>query len=73
VLTSTEGSLPEVAGDAALLVDPYDSSSIRRGIVALDQDEDLRTELMQRGARQAARFSPEAYKARLAELYRPFS
>ena len=72
VLSSTEGSLPEVAGDAALLVDPYDPLAIRRGIVALDQDADLRAELIRRGALQAAKYSPAAYRMRLAELYQPF-
>jgi glycosyltransferase involved in cell wall biosynthesis len=72
VLTSTEGSLPEIAGDAAVLVDPYDAGAIRRGIVALDQDADLRAELVRRGLAQAAKFSPEAYRARLADLYSRF-
>lgn len=72
VLTSTEGSLPEIAGDAALIVDPYDVQAIRRGVVALDRDADLRAELVRRGVEQAAKFSLQAYQARLAELYRPF-
>jgi len=72
VLASTEGSLPEIAGDAALLVDPYDVQTIRRGIVALDADADLRAELVRRGTVQAGKYSPEAYKARLSDLYRPF-
>jgi glycosyltransferase involved in cell wall biosynthesis len=73
VLTSTEGSLGEIAGDAAQLVDPYDTQAIRRAIVALDRDGDLRTELIARGEAQAAKFSVEAYNSRLADLYRPFS
>jgi glycosyltransferase involved in cell wall biosynthesis len=73
VVASTEGSLPEIAGDAALLVDPYDSQAIRRAIMALDGDADLRADLTARGLRQAEKYSPEAYKARLAELYRPFT
>ena len=69
VLTSTAGSLPEVAGDAALLADPYDAFSISSAIRALDSDEGLRAELIDKGVRQAAKFSPEAYRARLVELY----
>ncbi|MGQ2972461.1 glycosyltransferase family 4 protein [Brevundimonas mediterranea] len=68
-LTSTGGALPEVAGDAALIVDPYDVPSITRGIQALDADEALRTELVAKGLLQAARFTPEAYQQRLSELY----
>ncbi len=73
VLTSMEGSLPEVAGDAALLVDAYDSQAIRRAIVALDADASLRSDLSARGLKRAAVYSPEAYAERLAELYKPFA
>jgi glycosyltransferase involved in cell wall biosynthesis len=69
VITSTGGSLPEVAGDAALMVDPYDASAICSAIMALDSDEGLRKELVEKGVRQAAKFGPEPYKAKLAELY----
>ena len=72
VLTSSEGSLPEVAGDAAVLVDPYEVEAIRRGIRELDADEALRDDLSARGRLQAAKFSPERYRERLAEAYRPF-
>lgn len=69
VLTSTGGSLPEVAGDAAYSVDPYDVPAITRGIRALDADAGLRDALIEKGRAQAAKFSPEAYQARLRELY----
>ena len=70
VLTSTTGACPEIAGDAALLVDPYDTRAIKRGIQALDSDEALRDELSRRGRVQAAKFSPQAYEQRLDDLYR---
>lgn len=70
VLTSTGGSLPEVAGDAAVIIDPYDVQSITRGIQSLDQDEGLRAALVQKGQTQAAKFSSEAYQTRLRDLYR---
>ena len=69
VLTSTGGSLPEVAGEAALSVDPYDTIAITKGIQALDQDDALRDELVVRGVAQAAKFSPAAYQDRLRGLY----
>lgn len=69
VLTSTGGSLPEVAGDAAVSVDPYDVQAMTRGLQALDADEGLRTELVQRGIVQAGRFTPQAYQERLSTLY----
>ena len=69
VLTSTEGSLPEVAGDAALLVDPYDSRAIGDAIKALDGDAALRDDLSARGLRRAAFFSQTAYQERLRSMY----
>ena len=69
VLTSTAGSLPEIAGDAALLVDPYDVDEIRNGIIELDRNSDLRSHLTDRGINQAAKFSPKIYESRLNDLY----
>ena len=57
VLTSNTTSLPEVAGDAALLVDPDSVESITLGIDALCKDTALRQELCTRGLLQAAKFS----------------
>jgi glycosyltransferase involved in cell wall biosynthesis len=73
VISSTEGALPEIAGDAALLVDPYDALALRRAIMAIDADADLRRELSDRGLRQAEKFSPQAYAHRLEDLYRKLS
>lgn len=69
VITSNTSSLPEVAGDAALLVDPYDVHSIARAILQMDQDGDLRADLAQRGRIRAELFSAAAYSQRLAEFY----
>jgi glycosyltransferase involved in cell wall biosynthesis len=69
VLTSNVASLPEVAGDAALQVDPYDVGALAEAIRRLDSDAALRAELSARGPKQAARHSPEAYGRRLVELY----
>jgi len=69
VLTSTGGALPEVAGEAAVIVDPYDAQAITRGIRSLDQDEDLRGAMVQKGLARAAHFTAEAYQARLKTLY----
>ncbi|HYF24307.1 MAG TPA: glycosyltransferase family 1 protein [Baekduia sp.] len=59
VLTSTTSSLPEVAGDAALLVDPADTTAITGGLRRLLGDEALRARLRAAGPAQAARFSWE--------------
>lgn len=69
VLTSTGGSLPEVAGDAAVMVDPYDVPAITRGIQALAVDDDLVDELVRRGRVRAAAFSPQAHADRVRSMY----
>ncbi len=70
VLTSTLSSLPEVAGDAALLVDPYDVDAIAAGLRRLDGDADLRAELVRRGRERAALFSEERYAEAVGTVYR---
>jgi glycosyltransferase involved in cell wall biosynthesis len=69
VLTGSLGSLPEIAGDAALITDPFDTAAIARGIRQLDRDAALREELRQRGLRNVARFSDENCRAMLATAY----
>ena len=70
VITSTASALPEVAGDAAVLVDPYDVRALAAAIRALDGDDARRAALAARGPAQAQRFSEAAYDARLRALYR---
>jgi len=69
VLTSATSSVPEVAGDAALLIDPYDVRDIADGIRALDCDPQLREELAFRGRQRAAMFDEAAYRNRLSRVY----
>ncbi len=57
VLTSQCTSMPEVAGDAALLIDPFDSCSIARGLNRLMGDRTLRTELNMRAQKRLSRYS----------------
>lgn len=69
VLTTRTSSLPEVAGDAALLVDPYDVEAIAQALIRLDGDAALREDLSARGLKQAAIFSEARYCERLADMY----
>jgi glycosyltransferase involved in cell wall biosynthesis len=73
VLTSNTGAMPEIAGDAALQVDPYDVGAIARGIRLLDEDGELRSRLSVAGERQAEKFSDACYRERLASLYNSLS
>lgn len=68
VLTSNCSAMPEVAGDAALLVDPCDDQAIADGIARLDKDEGLRAELIARGRERLKQFDPTVQARRLVEL-----
>ncbi|MBN1136051.1 MAG: glycosyltransferase family 4 protein [Anaerolineae bacterium] len=57
VVCSHASSLPEVAGDAALLVDPLDVGALAAALGRIAADEGLRGDLRERGFRQASRFS----------------
>src|SRR5207253_8753462 len=59
VVTSNVSSVPEVAGDAAVLVDPYDAHAIADGIHRVLTDERLRRDLRRRGVARAKQFSWE--------------
>ncbi len=69
VVTSRTSSLPEIAGEAALYVNPYDIVDIAKAIKTIAADRDLRAELSRRGRQQAALFSVERYRERVADLY----
>ena len=70
VLTSDRSSLPEVAGDAAVLVDPLDRGAIAKGLVRLVTDSALRRRLADAGPRRAARFTWPATAAGTWAAYR---
>jgi len=57
VITSNVSSLPEVAGEAAVLVDPTSTDQLRESLVSLWRDSDRRRELAAQGGRQASRFT----------------
>ena len=69
VVTSNVSSLPEVAGDAAVLVDPYDSTSIAGGIERVLGDDALRRNLREKGLARAKQFSWETSVRRVREIY----
>jgi glycosyltransferase involved in cell wall biosynthesis len=70
VVTSRVSSLPEICGDAALLVDPNDTDEIASAIAHLLGDRGLRRRLSDRGLERARAFSREAVAPRLLEVYR---
>jgi glycosyltransferase involved in cell wall biosynthesis len=70
VVASRAGSLPEVLGDGALMVDPGDHGGLVEALDACLADDALRAGLVAAGAARSARFSWERCGAGLEELYR---
>jgi glycosyltransferase involved in cell wall biosynthesis len=70
VLTSNCSSLPEVVGDAALMVDPTDTGAIADGILRVLTAQAFATDLRQRGPRRAAGFTWERTAALTVAAYR---
>jgi glycosyltransferase involved in cell wall biosynthesis len=70
VVTSTTSSLPEVAGDAALLVDPLDVGAIAGGLAAVIDRPELRQRLQEAGRRRAALFPWQRCADRTLEVLR---
>jgi glycosyltransferase involved in cell wall biosynthesis len=70
VLSSTRSALPEVCGDAALLVDPTDHDAIADGLTRLAADSALREELRVRGRLRAQEFTWAHAAAQTWEVYR---
>lgn len=70
VVTSNVSSLPEVAGDAAVLVNPENVFDIAAGIREVLTNASLRAELIERGRRRARQFSWERTACQVLEIYR---
>jgi len=69
-LSSNTSSIPEVAGDAALLVDPEDENAIAAGLLRILTDEPLRADLRTKGPARASSFSWEATARATLDAYR---
>jgi glycosyltransferase involved in cell wall biosynthesis len=69
VVTSNVSSLPEVVGDAAVLIDPYDPAAIAAGVRQVLTDPGLRAALVARGLARARAFSWERSVRRIREIY----
>jgi glycosyltransferase involved in cell wall biosynthesis len=70
VLTSDRSATAEVAADAALLVDPVQTSAIAEGLRRMARDESLRQDLTRRGMDRAAQFTWEQAVRRTWDCYR---
>lgn len=70
VITSNLFSMPEVAGDAALIVNPYNIDEIKNGILKIGSDDDYGKDQIQKGFINAARFSLENIATKYLQLYK---
>lgn len=70
VITSNTSSMPEVAGDAAYLIDPFKPEQITEGMIKILGDDPLRLKLIEKGFAQAALFSWKAMAEHTLKLYR---
>ena len=69
VITSKEGSLPEVAGDAALYVDAYDTNSIANGMKTLFKETEAQEKYKEKGIQQSKKFSWEKVAKETIAVY----
>jgi glycosyltransferase involved in cell wall biosynthesis len=69
VVASSRGSLPEVVGDAGLLIDPENTAALADAMERIISDDTLRKNLSYRGTQQAARFSWTRTAADIRQAY----
>ena len=70
VITSDTSSMPEVAGDAALIINPFKPEEITEALISLTSDNALKNQLITKGFAQAARFSWKAMAENVLRIYR---
>lgn len=69
VITSTTSSMPEVAGDAAFLVDPFQPAELAHAMMVLDGDDQWRDRMSDSGKARAAAFSWRKAAERMRDIY----
>ncbi|KAA3646891.1 MAG: glycosyltransferase family 1 protein [Proteobacteria bacterium] len=69
VICSNKSSLPEVAGDAAVYIDPYQFGEIRDAINDLIEHPEKRQDMIKKGRERVEFFSPDNYSKRLVNAY----
>lgn len=70
VITGNIYSMPEVAGDAACIVDPFNVTAMREGIIRIIKDVEYRTMLINNGMKNIERFKPEHIATCYLDIYR---
>lgn len=68
IISSDTTSLPEVAGDAALFVNPFDVDNIKNAMIKMIRDENLRQTLIEKGRKRKEQFSWDQTAAKLWDI-----
>jgi glycosyltransferase involved in cell wall biosynthesis len=69
VVTSNIMSMPEVAGEAASLVDPFNVAAIREAIIKITEETSYREELVKKGFKNVGRFRSQKIAKEYADIY----
>lgn len=70
VITSSISSMPEVAGEGALFVNPFSVSEIKSGIESLLENKMLAKDLVKKGTLNLERYSQKSFKNRYVDIYK---
>lgn len=73
VITSNTSSMPEVSGNAALIIDPFKPEEIKNAMIQLLNDKTLRNEMIEKGFAQAKQFSWMNMAKEVLNLYKEIS
>ncbi len=69
VITSNTSSLPEVVGEAGIMIDPYDTDSLAQAMMQVLTDSELSNNMIRKGLEQSKRFSWEKAAEQTLEVY----
>jgi len=72
VITSNVTSMPEIAADAAYIIDPYSTNEIMNALKTIAENEDLRKDLIRKGKLRVQQFSWEESAKNFTEILKPF-
>ncbi|MGB9641900.1 MAG: glycosyltransferase family 4 protein [Candidatus Ratteibacteria bacterium] len=70
VIASSKSSLPEIVGNAGILINPYSEQELSSAILTLHQDKNLQKELKEKGIKQAKKFSWAECARKTIEVYK---
>jgi glycosyltransferase involved in cell wall biosynthesis len=70
VITSNSSSMPEIAGDAACIVNPMESEAILQGILKISSDSEYKNELIRKGLERCEQFSWDNMALQVLDVYK---